>query len=137
MKEATTQEIIEGAPITKDFGDHWEIVYMNIANLIEKTKEHRIFRKGNSLLFYIIESPKVATGVVFSIDPPRTQAEAFVEFSKALRQAGFEKLTVSTYLELVPKLLTQAGFSGSDLGLVKTSKIKDLHEIQINLQEVN
>ena len=135
MKDVTTHEIIRGAPITKDFGEHWEIVYMNIANLVENTKEHRILRKGNSLLFYIIEEPKVASGVVFSIDPPRTQAEAFVEFAKGLAFGGFEKLTVSTNLELALKLLDKAGFKMTILGKEKNSKVKDLHDIEITLKE--
>jgi len=137
MKEATTQEIIQGAPITKDFGEHWEIVYMNIANLVENTKEHRILRKDNSLLFYIIEEPKVATGVVFSIDPPRTQAQAFVEFAKGLAFGGFEKLTVSTNLELVLKLLDKAGLGVAIVSEEKNSKVKDLHGIEITLQGGN
>ena len=137
MKEATTQEIIKGAPITKDFGEHWEIVYMNIANLLEKTKEHRILRKDNSLLFYIIEEPKVASGVVFSIDPPRTQAKAFVEFAKGLAFGGFEKLTVTTNLVLALELLYKAGFKMTILGEEKNSKVEDLHGIEITLQGGN
>jgi hypothetical protein len=137
MKEATTQEIIRGAPMTKEMGNHWEVVYMNIANLIEKTKENRIFRAKNSLLFYTIGEEKTANGIVFSIDPPRTQAEAFVEFAKALAAAGFEKLIVATHLELVIKLLDKAGFSGNILSKYKDSKIKNLHEIEIILQGGN
>jgi len=134
MKEATLQEIIKGAPITKNFGEHWEIVYMNIANLVEKTKEHRVLRHGNSLLFYIIEEPKVATGVVFSIDPPRTQAEAFVEFAKGMAFGGFETLTTATDLVLAINLLDKAGFDIDVSNVDKNSKIKNLREIKIYLQ---
>jgi|Laugresbdmm110dd_1035094.scaffolds.fasta_scaffold00252_2 hypothetical protein len=134
MKEATLQEIIKGAPITKNFGEHWEIVYMNIANLVEKTKEHRVLRHGNSLLFYIIEEPKVATGVVFSIDPPRTQAEAFVEFAKGMAFGGFETLNTTTDLLLAINLLDKAGFDIDVSNVVKNSKIKNLREIKIYLQ---
>lgn len=135
MKEATTQEIIRGAPMTKELGDHWEVVYMNIATRIEKTKNNRIFRAENSLLFYTIGEQKIVEGVVFSIDPPRIQANAFVEFAKALSKAGFNKLIVATHLELVVKLLQKNGFDGDILSKYTDSKTKDLHEIEIYLQE--
>lgn len=115
-------------------GDHWEVVYMDIANRVQKTKDSRIFRAGNSLLFYTIGEQKTVEGVVFSIDPPRTQAEAFVEFAKALSKAGFEKLIVATHLELAVKLLAKAGFDGDVLAKYTDSKIKDLHEVVIYLQ---
>jgi hypothetical protein len=107
---------------------------MNIANLVEKTKEHRVLRHGNSLLFYIIEEPKVATGVVFSIDPPRTQAEAFVEFAKGMAFGGFETLNTTTDLLLAINLLDKAGFDIDVSNVVKNSKIKNLREIKIYLQ---
>ena len=134
MKEATTQQIIRQAPITKDMGDHWEVVYMNVAKLMEQSQNNRIFRFENSLLFYTITEPKIASGIVFSIDPPRTQAKAFVEFATALSKSGFKKLTVATNLELAVKLLAKAGFDGDILAKYTDSKIKDLHDIEIYLQ---
>jgi hypothetical protein len=70
----------------------------------------------------------------FSIDPPRTQAKAFVEFATALSKSGFEKLTVATNLMLAVKLLAKAGFDGDILAKYTDSKIKNLHDIEIYLQ---
>ena len=137
MKEATTQEIIRNAPITKEMGNHWEVVYMNLAKLMEQSQKNRIFRFENSLLFYTITEPKIASGIVFSIDPPRTQAKAFVEFATALSKSGFEKLTVATNLELAIKLLAKAGFDGNILAKYTDSKIKNLHDVEITLQGGN
>jgi hypothetical protein len=133
MKEATTQEIIRDAPITKEFGEHWEITYMRIGQSVEKTDNYRIFRNTNSLLFYEIVEPKLASGVVFSIDPPRIEAEAYVEFCKALSKAGFEELIVHAKNQLIKKLLDQAGFFSQIANVEKSKNGKEQFDLQISL----
>jgi hypothetical protein len=134
MKEKTTQEIIRDAPATKEMGDHWEVVYMSLAKLMENTKDNRIMRTGNSLMFYQILAPKIASGVVFSSEPPRVLGEAFIEFCKAMKAAGFEQLITSTDQSMVFKMLAEDGWDGENCTPHKNKMGKDQWDLNIMLQ---
>jgi len=134
MKDATTQDIVRNAPMTKQMGKSWQEVYYSLQKLMKDTTHNRIFRKGNSLLFYQITEPKIASGVVFSIDPPRTLGNAYIEFCKALKAAGFKQLITSTDQELVYKMLDKSGFDGDISKPNKNSQGKDEWDLFINLQ---
>jgi len=135
MKEVTTQEIIRKAPITKEMGDHWEITYYGISQAIQEGQKSRLFRHENSLLFFTIDDDDedVASGIVFSIDPPRSEAKAYVEFCRALAYAKFKELTVHATNPLIKKLIDQAGYSTEKGNVEKGKNGKEKYDLKISL----
>jgi len=135
MKEATTQEIIRDAPITKDMGEHWEITYYGINEAIKKGQKSRLFRHENSLLFFIIDDDDedVVSGVVFSIEPPRIEAKAYVEFCRALAFAKYKELTVHARNPLIKKLVDEAGYSSQKENVEKGKNGKEEYDLKIFL----
>lgn len=139
MKEARTQDIIRDAPITKDFGEHWEITYYGINQAIQEGQKSRLFRHENSLLFFTIDDDDedVVSGVVFSIEPPRSEAKAYVEFCRALAFAKYKELTVHARNPLIKKLIDQAGFFSQKGNVEKGKNGKEEYDLRITLDGSN
>lgn len=135
MKEARTQDIIRDAPITKDFGEHWEITYYGISQAIQEGQKNRLFRHDNSLLFFTIDDDDedVVSGIVFSIEPPRTEAKAYVEFCRALAFAKYKELTVHARNPLIKKLIDQAGYFSQKGNVEKGKNGKEEYDLKISL----
>lgn len=135
MKEARTQDIIRDAPITKDFGEHWEVTYYGISQAIQEGQKSRLFRHENSLLFFTIDDDDEdnVSGVVFSIEPPRSEAKACVEFCRALAFAKYKELTVHARNPLIKKLIDQAGYFSQKGNVEKGKNGKEEYDLKISL----
>jgi hypothetical protein len=137
MKRATTQDIVMRANATKMFSGSWHHVYLTISQMIRDTENYRTFRANNTFLLYEIADKEqaVAAGPVFSIDPPRVRAEAYVEFAKALQKAGFKHFQSYADNPLTVRLLEEAGFLvnvGESINNHKGKEEKELHVLLSN-----
>jgi len=91
-EKLTPQEIVKRSMERMDPSADWENVYSHVYAAI-KSNKFRALRHGETILFFQVQSPVASQAHLFSADPQEKFLEALREFGKALKIAGYKKLT--------------------------------------------
>ena len=88
----TTQDIVKKSIERTDPSADWENVYTHLQVGVNSNK-FRIFRCGDTLLFYKVETPIASELHIYSADPQDKLLHAIRQFGHSMVIAGFNKAT--------------------------------------------
>jgi hypothetical protein len=88
----TTQEIVQKSLAKSEPNEDWKRAYSAIYHALQ-TDKFRMFRHGDTLLFFKVEPPIASNIHIFSADDPNKLMEAFLGFAKSFKVSKYQKMT--------------------------------------------
>lgn len=95
MKQMKEQDIFKRSSMPKRLGMTWEQAYATVSKTLE-SKDYRMLRDGNTLLWVHIPKPGTAMIWLFDADTPENRPAHFKNYMEALKKAGYQYVAMIT-----------------------------------------
>jgi len=95
MSKMKDQDIFKRSSMPKRLGMTWQQAYATVAKTLE-SKDYRMLRDGNTLLWVHIAKPGVAMVWLFDADRPENLPEHMGNYMESLKKAGYQYVAMIT-----------------------------------------
>jgi len=125
--QMSTQDIVQQSMARTNPGEDWEKTYAYMYHGLQ-SPHFRLIRRRNSLLFFQVTPPVASHAHLFTADDQEEVKISLQEFVKALKIAGYKKITSKVKNPSIIRLIRMAKLP------VKETKIPGGYSIEVEIK---